>query len=355
MFIPLCAARENNVIELQKEDDMEKLHLFEKKKAFYYFIAAVTLIGSFCGWQADAIIAAEVFPSKPIAYAVFYAPGGKSDLSARMFAPYLQKYVGTPVVVTNIPGAVGTIGHKAVKDAAADGYTLGHSGGTIVAQYTRPGVSRHDYAYIARIYSTPYVIAVSSASPFKTFKELVEFAKANPKKLKHGNTGHGSTPHLTSASLQLELGIEFTEVTYKGEGPAVVGLAANEVEVVVGTTLAFKPLVDAGKLRILAIFGDKRLRGQFNQVPTCKELGYNFESIVWEAAFGPKGLRENKAVFSKLSEAMQKAILDPEFGQKLETLGYDQAYLAGDHLERWLNEEDERWKKVIFRLGLQYK
>lgn len=335
---------------------MKKVHLFNRKRTSCFLVTSFfVFVGSFLGWKTDIVSAAEVYPGKPIAYTVFYAPGGKSDLSARMFAPSLQKYIGTPVIVTNTPGAVGGIGHKAVKDAAPDGYTLGHSGGTIVAQYTRPGISMHDYTYIARIYSTPYVIAVPSGSPFKNLKELVDFAKANPKQLRHGNTGHGSTPHLTSVGFQVETGIEFTEVTYKGEGPAVVGLASGEVELIVCTIVAVRPLVDAGKLRILAVCGDKRLRGQFDQIPTCKELGYDFESKVWEAVFGPKGLRENKVVFSKLSEAIRKAILDPEFGQRLETLGYDVAYLAGEDLEKWLNDEDKRWKKVIYQLGLQYK
>jgi tripartite-type tricarboxylate transporter receptor subunit TctC len=202
---------------------------------------------------------------------------------------------------------------------------------------------------------TPYVIAVPANSPFKSLKDLVGFARANPNKLKHGNSSPGNTPHLASASFQADAGIEYTQVPYKGEGPSIVGLASEEVDLVFGTIVAFRQMIEAGKVRLLAVCGSKRLIGKYANVPTCKEAGYDFEWETWEAVFGPKMLQNNKAVWPKLSEAVRKTILDPQFGEKLQMIGFDASYSAGEDLEKWMNKLDQKTKKVIYQLGLQYK
>jgi tripartite-type tricarboxylate transporter receptor subunit TctC len=321
--------------------------------SFLVFALCFVLGGIYGGLKADIASAAE-YPNKPLTYMVFFPPGGKSDLTARLVAPYLQKYLGTPVVVANQPGGAGVIGHKMIREEKPDGYTLAHSGATITAQYAKPGISMKDYTWIARIYLTPYVIAVPSNSPFKSLKELVDFAKANPSKLKHGNSSTGNTPHLASASFESDAGIQYTQVAYKGEGPSIVGLASGEVDLVFGTLVAVQQMIEAGKVKLLAVCGSKRMPGKHANIPTCKEAGYDFEWETWEAVFGPKGLQNNKAVWPKLSEAIRKTVLDPEFGQKLEAIGFDASYSTGENLEKWMNRLDQKTKKVIYQLGLQY-
>jgi tripartite-type tricarboxylate transporter receptor subunit TctC len=328
----------------------KRLELVPSVAWVFCFILGALLTGA----TLDTASAAE-YPSKPITYMVFFPPGGKSDLTARLVAPYLQKYIGTPVIVANQPGGAGVIGHKMIREEQPDGYTLAHSGATITAQYAKPGISMKDYTWIARIYLTPYVIAVPANSRFKTLKELVEFAKANPNKLKHGNSSSGNTPHLASASFESDAGIQYIQVAYKGEGPSVVGLASGEVDLVFGTLVALQQMVEAGKVKILAVCGSKRLAGKYANIPTCKEVGYDFEWETWEAVFGPKGLQNNKAVWPKLTEAIRKTVLDPEFGQKLQTIGFDASYSAGDDLEKWMTRLDQKTKKVIYQLGLEYK
>lgn len=298
---------------------------------------------------------AEVYPSKPVAYTVFFPAGGRSDLTARLIAPYLQRYLSTPVIVTNVVGGAGLIGHRAVKDAVPDGYTLGQSGGTLNMQYTRPGMSVQDYAWIAKIYEVPYVIGVPASSPFKSLKELVEFARANPNKLKHGHSGHGLHPHLGSAAFRKAAGIQYTEVAYTGEGPVVIGVASGEVDLAFSLAATFRQMVEANKVRILAVCGTKRGTGQFDRVPTCKEQGYDFEWEAFELMFAPRALVQDRAVFAKISEAARKAILDPEFGQKVQGLGLEVAYLSGQELATWISQRDQKTKEVIFDLGLQYK
>lgn len=298
--------------------------------------------------------AAEGYPSKPLTYTIFWPPGGRSDIVARMISPFIEKHLGTPVVVNNNVGGAGVIGHKEVREAKPDGYLVAQSGTTVMFQYTKPGISLWDYSWVANIYSAPFVIAVPSSSPFKNLKEMVDFGKANPKKLRHGNSGTGSTTHLGSAGFGMKTGVEFTQIAYKGEGPAVIGIASAEVDVAFGPMVAFKQMIEAGKIRTLAVCAPNRSR-QNPDLPTCKELGYDFNWDAWEAIFGPKGLPGNKAVWPKLSEAIKKAILDPELDQKLMSIGLEVQYRAGEELERWLKVNDQEIRKIIFDLGLQYK
>ena len=326
-----------------------------RTNAWAVWMQLVVMAGfSVIGVMVSTAMAAEEYPRKPLTYTIFWPPGGRSDIVARMISPFIEKHLGTPVVVNNNVGGAGVIGHKEVREAKPDGYVLAQSGTTVMFQYTKPGINLSDYTWVANIYSAPFVIAVPSGSPFKSLKELVDFGKANPKKLRHGNSGTGSTTHLGSAGFAMKTGIELTQIAYKGEGPAVIGIASAEVDVAFGPMVAFKQMIEAGKLRTLAICAPNRSK-QHPDLPTCKELGYDFNWDAWEAIFGPKALPENGAVWPKLSEAIKKAILDPEFGQKLVSIGLEVQYRAGEELAKWLKENDQETKKIIFDLGLEYK
>jgi tripartite-type tricarboxylate transporter receptor subunit TctC len=322
-------------------------------RAYFFWALLLFAAASMAGWSGPAF-SAEEYPSKPVTYTVFWPPGGRSDIVARMISPYLEKYLGAPVIVNNNVGGAGVIGHKTVREAKPDGYTLAQSGTTVMFQYTKPGISLWDYTWIANIYSAPFMIAVPTNSPYKTLKEVVDFAKANPKKLRHGNTGTGSTTHLGSVAFASKFGCDFTQIAYKGEGPAVIGIASGEVDVSFGPMVAFKQMVEAGKLRILAICAQNRSK-QYGQIPTAKELGYDFSWDAWEAIFGPKGLQDNKAVYAKLSEAVKKAIGDTELDQKMLAIGLDVQYKPTEELEKWLREDDKQIKKLTHDLGLEYK
>ena len=334
---------------------MKRSDSSSKVKVGFCWIAFFLIFAAFlCGSIVPVTRAAEEYPSKPVTYTIFWPPGGRSDIVARMLSPYLEKYLGTPIVVNNNVGGAGVIGHKVVREAKPDGYTIAQSGTTVMFQYTKPGISIWDYAWLANIYSAPFMIAVPANSPYKTLKELVDSAKANPKKLRHGNTGTGSTTHLGSSAFSSKFGCEFTQIAYKGEGPAVIGLASAEVDVSLGPMVAYKQMVEAGKIRVLAICASNRSK-QYAQIPTSRELGYDFSWDAWEAIFGPKELRDNKPVYTKLSEAIRKAILDPELYQKMLSIGLDVQYKPTEELEKWLKEDDKQIKKITYDLGLEYK
>ncbi len=301
-----------------------------------------------CG--AGAVRASD-YPTKPIDLMIPWPTGGRTDVSIRMIAPYLEKALGKPVVVQNKVGGAGLVGMTAVRDAAPDGYTIS-TGGIAMAsiQYQKKNAPRlWDYTWFARTYWTPLVVAVPANSPFKTAKELVDFARANPGKVTHGNSGTGSSTHLASAAFAKQVGIQIGQVPYKGEGPAVVGLAGGESSFALGLMPAFKSLLDAGKLRILGV-ADTRRSPLHPDLPTLAEQGVDFVSIAFEALHMPKGA--SPEVLAKLREASRKALTDPELRAKLATVGLSLDYQDGPEFVKWLEQYDRETKALITELGM---
>jgi len=296
--------------------------------------------------------AGEAYPNKPLSYLVFFPPGGKSDLVARIVAPYMQKYLGTSVVVLNEGGGAGVIGHKVMREAKPDGHLIGQSGATVTAQYTKPDISIKDYTWIGRLYLTPYVVAVPVGSPFKNVKELVEFAKANPKHLNHGSIP-GATPHLASVSFQTLAGIEYAQIAYKGEGPTIIALASKEVDLSFGTIVAMKQMIDANKIRLLAVSSGERMTGEYAKLPTFKESGYDFDWGTWEALLGPKELQDNKEALIKLTSAVQKITTDPGFILKMKSIGFDASFLAGREFDKWMVDLDRKTREAFNAAGMK--
>jgi tripartite-type tricarboxylate transporter receptor subunit TctC len=342
---------------IEKEELMNQHHHRSKDLSpsmivLFLLFAVGTLVSGVPGIASGA----EKYPSKPISYVIFWPPGGRTDLSARMVTPYIKKHLNTPVTVINEAGGAGIIGHKMIKEADPDGYSIAQSGGTVALQYTKSGIHMWDYTWIANIYATPFVVAVPTSSPFKTLKALVDFGKANPKKLRAGNSGIGNTPHLGTVSFSRAVGIDLTHVPYKGEGPSVVGLASGEIDLMLGMMSAFHQMVDAGKLRLLGICGPERMKNLYANLPTVKdETGSDFAWETWEGIFGPKGLKDNKQVLSILSEGIRKAIQDAEFVEKLASIGLDARYRGGEEFDHWLREHDKEMNRLTQELGMQRK
>lgn len=305
-----------------------------------------------CG-PASAV-AADAYPSKPIDLTIPWPTGGRTDVSIRMIAPYLEKALGQPVVIHNKVGGAGLVGMIAVRDATPDGYTIS-TGGIAMAsiQYQKKNApTLWDYTWIARTYSTPLVVAVPADSPFKNAKDLVNYAKANPGKLTHANSGTGSSTHLASAGMAKKLGIEIGQVPYKGEGPAVVGLAGGEASFSLGLMPAFKTLLDAGKLRILGLADTKR-SSLHPELPTLAEQGVDYVSIAFEALHMPKGA--SPEVLSKLRAAAKQALNDPALRERLATVGLNLGYQDGPEFVEWLKQYDQETKALMIDLGMIHK
>ena len=250
-------------------------------------VGSRTIVGLVCliamGFGSPGAFA-QNFPSKPVEMSIPWPPGGRTDIMVRLLAPYLEKELGQPVPVVNRVGGGGVTGMVAFKNARPDGYTISSGGISLSSmQYQKKiGVGLWDFNWYARAYSTPMVLAVPGTSPFKTAKDFVDFAKANPGKLKHGSTGVGSSTHLASEAMANKLGIKIAQVPYRGEGPAAIALAGGEADFSLGLMVAFRTFTEDGKMRILGVASDERDEN-VRDIPTMKEQGYDFTYQAFEA------------------------------------------------------------------------
>ncbi|OGP89692.1 MAG: hypothetical protein A2156_00595 [Deltaproteobacteria bacterium RBG_16_48_10] len=325
-----------------------------RKIEFKTVILSLISVGLLVCPLGSSVALSEEYPTKPVEIVIPFTAGGRTDIGTRMIAPFLGKYLGGRVVVINKVGGGGIIGMTYVRDAKPDGYTI-TSGGMALSyyQYQKPGgLSLWDYTWIARSYWTPMVLAVNTKSPFNTLKELVDYAKANPGKLRHGNTSTGSTTHIASEKFGKKFGLKFTQVPYKGDGDVSVAIGTGDVDFGFGLYVSFRPLFEEGKLRLLGVADGKRDR-LYPQIPTFREQGFDHIEPTWEAIQTPKGLP--KSVYDKLSEACKKTLTDPELIEKFSTIGLNISYQPAPEFTEYLKDWDKEVKEIIFELGLQLK
>ena len=315
------------------------LHQF---KLFAVFLLAV-LLGS----------AAQAFPDRPVRLIVGFAPGG-SDISARLVAQKLSELWGQPVVVDNRPGAAGNIGADLVAKATPDGHTIL----LLVNSYTinttayrnLPWDLVRDFAPIGRYATSPMVVVVNDKMPARNFAEFVAYAKANRGKINYGSAGTGTAPHLAAELFALRSGIEMTHIPYKGSGPSVTALVADEVQLSFGAMSAFDGLVQQGRLRSLAVTTATRF-SRLPDVPTVAESGIpGFDVDIWYGLLAPA--KTPPVIVKQLSDDLARVMADPDLLTKLRDRGLEPAYLDGQKTGDLIKQDVARWREIITRLKL---
>jgi tripartite-type tricarboxylate transporter receptor subunit TctC len=261
----------------------------------------------------------EDFPTRPITLIVSFAPGGLTDVPARMLAPELQRFLGQPVVVENKAGASGVTGGSYVVHAAPDGYTLLVSGISEVQNlfYIHvPYDAQTDLTAVGRIAAgPPLVLAVNSKSPFKTVADLIAYAKANPSKMNISTTGPATSPAIAVSQLNSLAGTKIVAVPYNGSGPAAEAVAAGEVQAGFVWYPSIAGMVSGGQVRVLAIASAHRL-DIVPDVPTMEELGFkNFDHNAFVGLLAPRGTPP--AVIAILNKAINESIDKSSYGKKL--------------------------------------
>ncbi|MEL7565998.1 MAG: tripartite tricarboxylate transporter substrate binding protein [Dehalobacterium sp.] len=255
---------------------------------------------------------AKAFPDKTITVIVPWPAGGRTDTWIRAIAVPMEKDLGVPVVVANHAGGAGVIGAQAVADSSADGYTLGpFTVAHMMAEYVKNPPFQPDlYEPVAGFTDIPYGIAVKADAPWNTLQEYLDYAKNNPGKIRHGNTGTGNEDHVYIEYLYHDLGIEALQVPYAGDAPAITALLGGEIDVAMMGLPPLMPQVKSGTIKVLAV--STRDRYEFTpDIPTFIEQGVDFERSTWTGFFVPKGTPPE--VIERLQQAIEAAVNDPDF------------------------------------------
>ena len=297
---------------------------------------------------------AQEYPSKPIKMIVPFPPGGTSDVMGRMMADELGKILKQPVIVENVGGAGGVIGTERGAKAAADGYTIVQTGvgQSAVAHGLDANLkynSNTDFVHLTQVHSGPNVLLVHPSLPFKTVKELVDYAKANPGKLDYGFT-HAASGHMAMELFKQTAGIFMTGIPYRGGGPMMTDLLGGTVKVVFLNQDVALQHVKAGKLRALGVSSTQR-NALYPDVPTISESGYKgFEALSWSGMSIQKGTP--RAVVDKLEAAMSQAMTSPAIKQRMDSQGFVIPTQGSKAYTAFVATEIPRWTKVIKTAGI---
>jgi len=311
--------------------------------------AVFLMLGSCPVWaQAD-------YPSKPVKVIVAFPPGGTSDVMARMLADELSKSLKQPFVVENIGGAGGTIGVERALKLPADGYTLIQTGvgQSAVAHGLDPNLrynSMSDFIHLSQVHSGPNVLVVHPATPYKTIKDIVDYAKKNPGKLDYGFI-HAASGHMAMELFKQTAGLELTGIPYKGGGPMLIDLLAGVIPVMFTNGDAALTHVRAGKMRAIAVSSAAR-DSLYPDVPTIAESGYKgFEALSWSGMSVAKGTPQ--AVVDKLEAAISQAMQSDTIRQRMTSVGFVVPPQGSKHYTAFVKSELDTWVRVIKTAGIK--
>jgi tripartite-type tricarboxylate transporter receptor subunit TctC len=317
-------------------------------------LGAITLIAS---GMAPSSFAQADFPNKPIKIIVAFPPGGTSDVMARMVAEPLSRVLKQPVTVENIGGGGGVIGTERGVKAAADGYTIIQTGvgQNAVAHGLDPELikrynSNTDFIHLSQVHHGPNVLVVNAERPFKTVKELVDYAKKNPGKLDYGYT-HAASGHMAMELFKQTAGIFMTGIPYRGGGPMMTAALGNEIPFMFINQDVALPHVKSGKLRALAVSSLQR-NPLFPDVPTVAESGYpGFQALSWSGLSVAKGTPQ--PIVDKLEAAIKEVMAQPAIKQRMDSTGFVIPPLGRAPYADFVAKEIVQWDKVIKTAGIK--
>ncbi len=302
---------------------------------------------------AASTVASAAFPDKPIKVLVGYAPGGSTDVVARLLAPRLGEKLGQPIIIENKPGGAGDFAAEMMLQAPADGYTLMMT--TVAVHAINPGLMKqkfdpiNDFAPIAFICSYPMIMIASPQTTFKSLGELKSFSTATP--AFYSSSGVGSPGHLSGELLRNRTGANLTHVPYKGGSPSTLAIMSGEAQLNFATLPAVVPQIRGGKVRAVAL-ASKQRNPAVPDVPTMSEWGVSdFEVGTWSALIAPKGVPAE--VVQKINAAVAAVLADPTLRQRLIDDGAEVQAMTPSELGAFMRAENLRWVKVVKDAGIQ--
>lgn len=309
------------------------------------------------GWVAAVVAlapqfsAAQGYPEKPIRFIVPYAAGGTTDLLSRAIAQKLSEALGQGVVPDNRPGAGGNVGAEIAAKSPPDGYTM------LMAPVSPMAINvtlyggklafnpEKDFAPVTLVAKVPLVVVVNPSVPAKNLLELIALAKSKPGRLNYGSAGNGSSNHLVGEMLKTAAGIDMVHIPYRGGGPGMMALVAGQIDVLMGQVPTVTPMVNAGRLRALAVSGAQRSPA-LPEVPTMAEAGLpGFDATAWYSIVVPAGTP--KPIIARLNAELVKILKSPDIRARLISEGADVETSTPEELAAFVRSEIPKWAKAI--------
>ncbi len=316
----------------------------------------ILVLTALLGISDGGVAAQEAYPNRAITIVAPFPPGGVADLTARPVAASLEKILKTPVAVVNKTGAAGAVGMQYVATSKPDGYTLllALSSISIIPVADKlfgraPAFTVDQFEPIALISADPTILVVRAESPWKTAREFIEDARKRPDQISYRSSGIYGTLHMAMELLQQAAGIKLRHVPFPGGGPAVTALLGGHVDALASGPSVVLPHIKAGKLRVLAGWGDQRI-GALPEVPTFMELGYpGAEFYIWAGLFAPRGTPE--PVLVKLRESMRAVVADPDFKSAMAKLETPTTFKQGAEFRTFFDADARRLAEGVQRVG----
>jgi len=323
------------------------------KCALVVLLAYLTPVISTAQSSSNSIAA---WPTKPIHWIIPYTPGGITDSATRMVLQKVQSDTGWNFIIDNKPGANSILGADLAARAAPDGYTFltvigAHAANATLYAGRLPYDPVKSFAPISLVGVTPLLMTANVNFPAKNVKELIAYAKANPNKVAYGSSGVGSASQLTFELLKQVSSMDAAHVPYKGTTPALADLMGGSIQIMTDTPSALLPYVRSGKIKAMAVFSPKRIKGA-EDIPTIQESGGPaIEGSTWVLFLGPSGVP--KEIIAKLSNEITKAVRSPEITQKFEDLAIEPIGNSPAEAGKFLDDEILKWSRVINAAGVK--
>ena len=316
------------------------------------YLSIMALACCAAGPLAGAATAQEGYPNDVVRIVLPVPPGGGTDVNARLLANSLSEVWGERVVVENVPGAAGTLGSQTVAEADADGHTLLFTNPQhVMITLIRDGLPYEldDFKPVSRVAEAPFVMVVHPDLPVETVDEFIAYAKENPGEIAYSSAGTGGITHLPVEEFAQRTGIELLHVPYQGGGPSIAALLGNEVQMTYYTIQAVKPLLEDGRVRALAVLGDKR-SDHLPDVPAISEMMEDYDAVNWYGVYAPAGTSDD--VVATIQEGIAAALKRPEMNDRLTS---DGAFPLGTTPEEFTSYQEgyaSRWETVLQDIDL---
>lgn len=293
------------------------------------------------------IARAQAYPSRPVRWLVPFAPGGSTDILARLVGGFLSERLGQSIVIENKPGANTQLATQVVVASPADGYTLlfiSSSAATNASFYDKlPYNFIRDIAPVAGLVRSPFILAVNRSVPVTTVAEFIAYAKSNPGKINVASSGVGTSPHLCSELFQVMTGTKMVNVPYRGDAPAINDIIAGEPKVIFGSSLVTLPYIQSGMLRALGVTAAQRIAA-LPGVPSIGETVKGYEATAFWGVGAPKGTPNE--LIGGLNRAINSALASPAISARIVEFGTALS-LSPDEFGQLVADETEKWSKVI--------